>query len=38
LNDLVWRNKYIGKETKSKMYKATVRPNMTYTLETRAEA
>ena len=25
------------KETKSKIYKATVRPIMTYTLETRAE-
>ena len=24
LNDLVWRNKYARKETKSKIYKATV--------------
>jgi hypothetical protein len=37
LNDLVWRNKYMRKETKSKIYKATVRPIMTYALETRAE-
>jgi hypothetical protein len=37
LNDLVWRNKYVRKETKSKIYKATVRPIMTYALETRAE-
>jgi hypothetical protein len=37
LNDLVWRNKYMRKETKSRIYKATVRPIMTYALEARAE-
>ena len=37
LNYLVWRNKYMRKETKSKMYMATVRPIMTYVLVTRAE-
>ena len=37
LNDLVWRNKYAREETKSKIYKATIRPIMTYALETRAE-
>jgi hypothetical protein len=36
-NDPVWRNKYMKKETKSNIYKATVRPIMTYALETRAE-
>jgi hypothetical protein len=36
LNDLVWRNKYIRKETKLKIYKVTVRPR-TYPLESRAE-
>ena len=35
MNDLVWRNEYMRKETK--IYKATVRPIMTYALETRAE-
>ena len=34
LNDFVWRNKYI---IKGEMYKATVRPILTYTLEKRAE-
>ena len=37
MNDLVWRNKYMRTETKSNIYKATVRPVMTYALETRAE-
>ena len=37
LNDLVGRKKYMRKETKSKLYNATVRPIMTYALETRAE-
>jgi hypothetical protein len=30
LNELVWRNKYIRKETKSKIYKATVLSIMIY--------
>ena len=37
MNDLVWRNKYMRKETKSKIYKATERPIMTYALETSEE-
>jgi hypothetical protein len=37
LNYLVWRNKYIRKETKSNIYKTTVRSIMTYALETRGE-
>ena len=37
LNDLALRNKYVKKETISKIYKATLRPIITYTLETRAE-
>ena len=37
LNDLVWGNKYVRKETKSKIFKETVRPIMTNALETRAE-
>jgi hypothetical protein len=36
MNDLVRRNKYMRKETKSKIYKATVLRIMTYALETRA--
>ena len=30
-NDLVWRNKYMRKKTKSKIYMATVRPIKIYT-------
>ena len=37
LNHLVWRNKHMRKETKSKIYKETVRPIMPYSLETRKE-
>jgi hypothetical protein len=37
LNDLVWRNKYMRKEIKLKIYKATILPIITYALETRAE-
>ena len=36
LNDFVWRNKYMRKENK-KIYKATVRPIMTYSIETRTD-
>jgi hypothetical protein len=34
LNDTIWRNIYIRKETKSRIYKAVVRPIITYTVET----
>ncbi|XP_056642632.1 uncharacterized protein LOC130449023 [Diorhabda sublineata] len=37
LNENIWRNKHIGIEAKSRIYKATVRPIMTYTVETRPE-
>jgi hypothetical protein len=37
LNDLVWRNKCMRKETKAKIYKAIAPPIMTYALETRAD-
>ena len=37
LNDLVLINKYMRKETKSKIYKATGHPITTYALETRVE-
>ena len=35
-NDLARRSKYMRKETKLKIYKATVRPIMAHALETRA--
>ena len=34
LNDTIWRNRNIGTETKSRIYKAVIRPIMTYTAET----
>lgn len=37
LNDTIWRNKHIGVETKTRIYKATIRPIMTYAGETRPE-
>ena len=37
LNDLIWRNKYMRKETKSKIYMATMRRIMTYALEKKPE-
>jgi hypothetical protein len=36
-SDIVWRQKCMIKETKSKLYKAIVRPIMIYALEPRAE-
>ena len=33
----VWRIKYTRTDTKTKIYRETVRPIMTYALETRAE-
>ncbi|XP_030766597.1 uncharacterized protein LOC115890494, partial [Sitophilus oryzae] len=35
LNDTIWKNKYVGVEIKSRIYKAIIRPIMTYTAETR---
>ncbi|XP_045475000.1 uncharacterized protein LOC123680922 [Harmonia axyridis] len=37
LNTMVWQNKYMLQETKVRLYKAMVRPIMTYAVETRAE-
>lgn len=37
LNDTIWKNKYLQTETKSRIYKATIRPIMTYTAETRPD-
>lgn len=37
LNDTIWKNKYIGTEVKSRIYKSVIRPLMTYTAETRPE-
>lgn len=37
LNDTIWRNKHLRIETKARIYKAVVRPVMTYTAETRPE-
>jgi hypothetical protein len=37
LNYIFWSNKYMRKEAKSKIYKVTVCPVMTYALETRAD-
>ena len=37
LNATIWRNKNIGIEAKSGIYKTAIRPIMTYTAETRPE-
>ncbi|XP_045473979.1 uncharacterized protein LOC123680232 [Harmonia axyridis] len=37
LSDTVWRNKNIKVKTKARIYKAVVRPTMTYTAETRPD-
>ena len=37
LNATIWRNKNIGIEAKSRIYKTAIRPIMTYTAETRPE-
>ena len=37
LNDLVWRNKYMRNETKSKIYKVNVRHIRKYAVETRGD-
>ena len=37
LRDVTWRNKYMTVESKIKIYKAVVRPIMTYSAETRAD-
>ena len=37
LNAGIWRNKNLGIEAKPRIYKTAIRPNMTYTAETRPE-
>ena len=37
LNNTIWSNKHMGIETKSRIYKAAIRPILTYTAETRPE-
>ncbi|XP_045461751.1 uncharacterized protein LOC123671811 [Harmonia axyridis] len=38
LRDIVWNNKHMRKDSKSRIYKTIVRPMMTYAIETRADA
>jgi hypothetical protein len=38
LDDCVWRNKYLNKETKVRIYKSVVRPIMTCACETRPDS
>ncbi|XP_045480918.1 uncharacterized protein LOC123685306 [Harmonia axyridis] len=37
LNDTIWNNKHLRTETKARIYKAAIRPIMTYTAETRPD-
>jgi hypothetical protein len=37
LNDTVWNNKYISRETKSRIYKTVVRPILAYDAEARPD-
>ena len=37
LQSVIWKNKYINTECKVRIYKACVRPTLTYAIETRAE-
>ena len=37
LKDIVWRNKFMSTEAKVKIYKAAVRPIITYAVGTRAD-
>ena len=37
LRDIIWRNKYMSVDSKTRIYKTCVRPIMTYAIETRAE-
>ena len=35
--DIIWRNKYMSIDSKTRIYKTCVRPIMTYAIETRAK-
>jgi hypothetical protein len=37
LNNTVWNNKYITRETKSRIYKTVVRPILAYAAEARSD-
>ncbi|KAI4487676.1 hypothetical protein M0802_011938 [Mischocyttarus mexicanus] len=37
LKNITWRNKYLRKETKTRIYKICVSPILTYAIETRAD-
>ncbi|KAI4486876.1 hypothetical protein M0802_012256 [Mischocyttarus mexicanus] len=37
LKNIIWRNKYLRKETKTRIYKTCVRPVLTYAIETRTD-
>ncbi|XP_057654722.1 uncharacterized protein LOC130892978 [Diorhabda carinulata] len=37
LRDIVWRNKHIGIETKTRIYKTCIKPILTYAIETRTD-
>lgn len=37
LNEMVWRNRFMNKDSKVRIYKTIVRPVLTYAAETRAE-
>lgn len=37
MNDIIWKNKYLNKETKTRIYKAVIRPISTYACEVRAD-
>lgn len=37
LNDVIWRNKHLRRETKARIYKTTIRPIISYTSETRPD-
>ncbi|KAJ4427041.1 hypothetical protein ANN_26840 [Periplaneta americana] len=37
LNSYIWKNKYLRRETKIRIYKTVVRPIMTYAVETRSD-
>ncbi|XP_050510702.1 uncharacterized protein LOC126887314 [Diabrotica virgifera virgifera] len=37
LNEIVWKNKYLNIESKVKIYKTTIRPIITYAVETRPD-
>ena len=37
MNDIIWKNKFLNKEAKTRIYKSVVRPILTYAVETRSD-